>query len=102
MAVSSRLFSFLGPLPGRPGHGRIMRCERREHIVEIAETEYGICLTGAKGRTSVISADYGDPSPSRSDEAAAHRDGSCLGAAVDPQLGEEVGHVGLDSAGADE
>ncbi len=37
-----------------------------------------------------------------SDETAAHRDGGGLGAGVDPELGEEIGNVGLHGAGADE
>jgi hypothetical protein len=61
MAVSSRLFSFLGPLPGPPRHSRIMRLEYRRHIVEIAETDYGIWSAREDRCASVISAAHGEP-----------------------------------------
>ena len=100
MAVSSRLLSFLGPLPGHPEHNPIMSRGQSGHIVKIAEADYGIHLTGEDGGASVIPADYGDLV--RLDEAAAHRNDRCFGPSIDAELGKEVGDVGLHGAGADE
>ena len=38
-----------------------MRSAARRHIVEIAETHYGICRLGVVGQRSVMSAAYGEP-----------------------------------------
>jgi hypothetical protein len=57
--LQSRIVS-VGTLPGLPEHGPIMRRRRRQHIVEIAERDYGIRRADGVVIASVNSA-YGEP-----------------------------------------
>src|SRR5215217_2706092 len=89
----------VGTLPGLPEHGSIMRRRRREHIVEIAERDYGI---PREDRAAIASANSAYGEPPRSSEPSTDCNGSCLSAGIDAELDEEVGDVGLHGAGTNE
>src|SRR5215218_2598258 len=80
-------------------HAHILCCRRGKHIVEIAEriTElaHGRCDAALRNLRRLRRRRL------RSDDAAAHGDGSRLGASIDAELGEEVGDMGLHGACTD-
>ena len=81
----------------------IVRFRRAEHIVEITEgsTEF----VGQERTRRSQYAPYSATPTERSrgsGEAPAHGHGSGLGSGSHAELGEEVGHVGLDGANPDE
>ena len=76
-----------------------MRPRRREHIVEIAERDYGI---PREDRAAIASANFAYGEPPRSSEPSTDCNGSCLSAGIDAELDEEVGDVGLHGAGTNE
>jgi hypothetical protein len=97
--VFSSRASLVSRWPGHSGHRPILRFGPNERIVKKTE-----------GEDENYGDDEGDGSPysppiterrDRSDETAADGEGRGLGAAVDPELGEEVADVGLHRARAD-